>query len=292
MLTLLRRKPYIAYIAPAFIIMTVLIAVPVVVMVYYSLTNYEIGYSTHDFVGMANYQRLMASAPFWHSVRITLIYAVTVTASSMFLGFWIAKLVDRHARVKAIAIAALIVPIAMTPSIAGQIWGLILNSEYGVLNYLLNAATGISRPWLGPDWALVSVMGVSIWQSAPFAALIMYAGLQSLPAEPYEAAVVDGANSRQVLWHITLPLMRMPILLALIFVSIDALRIFDVPFTLTQGGPGNATELLGMHIYRLGFGMTGWVGRASAAAVGLMLLTLTLSLVLIAIFRRGSRSQL
>lgn len=290
MLSLLKRKPYIGYITPAFAIMTVLIAVPVGVMIYYSLTDYEIGYASHNFVGLANYERMVGSDPFWHSVRITLLYAVTVTTLSLLLGFVVAKLVDRHARTKAIAIAALIVPIAMTPSIAGQIWALILNSEYGVLNFLLGGAFGIREPWLGPDWALFSVMGVSIWQSAPFAALIMYAGLQSLPIEPFEAAVVDGAGASKVLWHITLPLMRMPIMLALIFVSIDSLRIFDVPFTLTQGGPGNATELLGMHIYRLGFGMTGWIGRASAVAVGLMLVTLTLSLVLIGIFRRGARS--
>ena len=287
--TLLRRKPYIAFITPAFAIMTVLIAVPIAVMIYYSMTDYEIGYSSHNFVGLANYGRLVNSAPFWHSVRITLLYAVLVTSLSMLIGFIIAKLVDQHARVKAVAIAALIVPIAMTPSIAGQTWGLILNSEYGVLNYLLNGAFGIRQPWLGSDWALASVIGVSVWQSAPFAALIMYAGLQSLPLEPFEAAVVDGANPAQVLRHITLPLMRMPITLALIFVSIDALRIFDIPFTLPQGGPGNAKEILGMNISRLGWGMTGWVGRASAASVALMLLTLTLSLVLIGVLRRGAR---
>lgn len=284
-----RRRPYLPFILPAFTIMGVLIAVPVIVMITYAMTDYEIGYPSFEFVGAENFLRLFRSASFWHSVTLTLRYALIVTALSLLIGFLMAQLIDRHIRWRPIAIAALVVPIAMTPSIAGQIWGLILNSEYGVLNFLLDAAINVRQPWLASDWAFASVVGVSVWQSAPFAALIIFAGLQSMPAEPFEAARVDGAGSVQTLWHITLPLLRMPLLLALIFVSIDALRIFDIPFTLTQGGPGDATELLGMYIYRTGFGQTGWIGRASAASVMLMLLTLAISLVLISAVRRSMK---
>lgn len=159
------------------------------------------------------------------------------------------------------------------------------------MNFLLDASINVRQPWLASDWAFASVVGVSVWQSAPFAALIIFAGLQSMPAEPFEAARVDGAGALQTLRHITLPLLRMPLLLALIFVSIDALRIFDIPFTLTQGGPGDATELLGMYIYRTGFGQTGWIGRASAASVMLMLLTLAISLILISVVRRSTKGS-
>lgn len=284
-----RRRPYLPFILPAFTIMGVLIAVPVIVMITYAMTDYEIGYPSFEFVGAENFLRLFRSASFWHSVTLTLRYALIVTALSLLIGFLMAQLIDRHLRWRPVAIAALVVPIAMTPSIAGQIWGLILNSEYGVLNFLLDAAINVRQPWLASDWAFASVVGVSVWQSAPFAALIIFAGLQSMPAEPFEAARVDGAGTLQTLWHITLPLLRMPLLLALIFVSIDALRIFDIPFTLTQGGPGDATELLGMYIYRTGFGQTGWIGRASAASVMLMLLTLAISLVLISVVRRSMK---
>lgn len=288
---LLRERPYVVYIAPALIVMATLILIPLGVMTFYSMTDYEIGYSTFDFIGLKNYSILLKSPAFWHSTKITIIYALIVTSLSLLVGFITAQLLSRHIKVKAIAFAALVVPIAMTPSIAGQIWGLILNSEYGVLNYLLSNSVGIKEAWLSADWAFTSVIAVSIWQSAPFAALILFAGLQSLPEEPFEAAAVDGANRRQLLWNITLPLMKMPFMLALIFVSIDALRIFDIPFTLTQGGPGNSTELLGMHIYRLGFSQTGWIGRASAASMFLMFLTLTVSLILIFFFRRNSKDS-
>lgn len=284
-----RNRPYVAYILPAFVIMSVLIAVPTGVMIYYSLTDYEIGYAEFELVGLENYRKLMVSPAFWHSVRLTVVYATVVTAASLSIGFLVAKLMDRHVRVKALAFIALVVPIAMTPSIAGQIWGLILNAEYGVLNFILGETVGITPAWLASELAFASVIGVSVWQSAPFAALILYAGLQSLPAEPFEAARTDGANRLQILWHITLPLMRMSIMLAFIFVVIDALRIFDIPFTLTQGGPGAATELLGMHIYRLGFSQTGWIGQASAASVALMLLTAVVSLALIFVFRRNAK---
>lgn len=284
-----KTRPYLPFILPAFTIMVVLITVPIVVMVWYSLTDYEIGRATYEFVWFENYERMLSSAAFWHSTRLTLVYALLVTTLSLSIGFLIALLVDRHVKLRPLAIALLVVPIAMTPSIAGQIWSLILNSEYGVLNFLLDGAFSIRQPWLAADWAFASVVLVSVWHSAPFASLIMFAGLQSMPTEPFEAAKVDGARAHQSFWHITLPLMRMPILLAMIFVSIDALRIFDTPFTLTQGGPGDATELLGMYIYRLGFGQTGWVGRASAGSFMLMLLTLAIALVLIYVFRRSSR---
>lgn len=286
---LLRTRPYLPFILPAFITMGILITVPVVVMIWYSMTDYEIGAASFDFVWLKNYERMLSSAAFWHSTRLTLGYAFCVTFFSLVIGFVVAMLVDRHIRWRPLAIAMLVVPIAMTPSIAGQTWGLILNSEYGVLNFLLDGAVGIREPWLAADWALTSVIAVSVWHSAPFASLILFAGLQSMPTEPFEAARVDGANWRQTFANITLPLMRMPLLLALIFVSIDALRIFDTPFTLTQGGPGDSTELLGMYIYRLGFGQTGWVGRASAGSFMLMLITLGVALVLIMIFRRLSR---
>lgn len=285
----LRSRPHLAFIAPAFIIMGVLITVPTVVMVYYSMTDYEIGYSTHEFVGLDNFRRLFESGSFWHSTRLTLVYAVLVTTLSVVIGFLVAQLVDRHSRWKALAFTALVIPIAMTPSISGQVWGLILNSEYGVLNFMLESTVGVKEPWLAAEWAFTSIIAVSVWHSAPFAALIMFAGLQSLPAEPFEAAKVDGAGRAQMLWHITLPLMRMPMMLAVIFVSIDALRIFDIPFTLTQGGPGDTTEVLGMFIYRLGFGQTGWIGRASAASLALMVLTLIVSLLLIWFYRRSTK---
>lgn len=115
-----QRRPYLPFILPAFILMGVLIAVPIVVMVTYAMTDYEIGYPNFEFVGAENFLRLFRSASFWHSVTLTLRYALIVTTLSLLVGFLMAQLVDRHIRWRPVAIAALVVPIAMTPSIAGR----------------------------------------------------------------------------------------------------------------------------------------------------------------------------
>ena len=287
------RKPYLIYIMPAMCVLGLLILVPTVVLLYLSLTDYELGAAAFEFVGLENYSRLFfaENTEFWHSFYISLLYSAIVTSTQLILGFLIAKLLDRDMRFKPIVLACLIVPIAITPVITGQIWKLMLNSEYGVVNYLLKLFLNAEVVWLSADHAFLSTVLVDIWQNTPFVALIIYAGLRSLPIEPFEAAVTDGANKFQVFKHITLPLLKPVILLAVIFRLIDTLRVFDIPFALTQGGPGNATEFLSMHVYRLGFAQTGWVGRASAASVILMAVIAIISLVLIRMFRREVQNR-
>jgi len=280
------RNPHLVYIMPSMIVLGILVLIPTVVLIFLSMTDYELGAPSFDVVWFENYARLLASEEFRHSFLLSIKYGVLVTAVELALGFCLAKLLDREMKFKALVFACLIVPIAMTPSISGQIWSLMLNSEYGVFNYLLSAFDA-KVVWLSKENAFWSMVLVSIWQHTPYVTLIIYAGLRSLPVEPYEAALADGANRLQVFVHITLPLLKPTILLALIFRLIDSLRLFDIPFTLTQGGPGNATELLGMHIYRLGFAQTGWVGRASAASVVLLVLIAVISFILIRMFRKG-----
>jgi multiple sugar transport system permease protein len=174
----------------------------------------------------------------------------------------------------------------ITPTIISLIWKLMLNTEYGVLNFILSQFGLGKINWLGPKEAFWSLILVDVWEWTPFIALILYAGLQALPQEPYEAAVVDGANPRQIFFYLTLPLLKPMILIALLLRSIDALKMFDVVYGLTQGGPGNATELMSLHIYRLGFRHTNWIGRASANAVILLFLSTLLTTVLLRTLRR------
>jgi len=282
-----KQRPYMVYILPAVLILGLLTFIPTLMLYYLSLTNYELGASSFKVVWFENYLRLLKSTEFRNSFLLSIYFSVLVTAIELVLGFFLAKLLDREMRFKSVVFACLIVPIAMTPSITGQIWKLMLNAEYGVLNFLLESTLGLKVIWLSPDHALLSTMMVDIWQNTPFVALILYAGLRSLPIEPYEAALTDGANKWQVFRHITLPLLKPMIMLALIFRLIDSLRTFDIPFSLTQGGPGSATEFLSLHVYRLGFAQTGWVGRASAAAIILMVLITVISMILLRIFRKG-----
>jgi multiple sugar transport system permease protein len=185
----------------------------------------------------------------------------------------------------------LIIPMVITPTIISLIWKLMLNTEYGVLNYILSLFSIAKINWLGYENALWSVMMVDIWEWTPFVALILYAGLQSLPQEPYEAVVVDGASPLQIFYYLTLPLLKPMIFIAILLRSIDSLKIFDIVYGLTQGGPGNATELMSMHIYRLGFRHTNWIGRASANAMVLLVIITILTNILLRIMRRGTREE-
>ena len=282
----LERNPQTKFIAPAMIAMYALSVIPTIFLVIISLTNYRLGwdFSRMKFVGLDNYIRLFsgADADFWHSVWISLLFMVVATAIEMALGFMLAMLLNSSEfKLKPLVIGILIIPLAMTPSIAAQMWKLMFNSEYGILNYYLQLFFNVKVTWLSADMAFWSVLIVDIWQYTPFVTLILYAGLRSMPTDPYESAAIDGASRFQTLIHITIPMMRKLIFLALLFRAIDSLRLFDTVFTLTQGGPGNATEFLSMHIYRLANAQNGLLARAAAVAMVLLVIVTVISRFLI-----------
>jgi len=285
------KRPYSPYIAPAMIVMVLLVAVPFIAVVLLSFTNYELAMPAASFkwIGFRNYERLLfgANKLLYYSLGISLGSMVIATVFQMVLGFICASLLNQDIKFRGLAIACLLVPIAMTPSIASQIWKLMLNADSGVINYFLKNLFGTIVVWLNKDNSLLSVVLVNIWIMTPYVTLTLYAGLRSMPMEPYESAMIDGAKAWQVLIYITLPLLKPLILLTLLFRSIDMLKMFDIPFVLTQGGPGNITEFIGLHIYRTGFGVTTLVGRASAISVILILIVGAISLLLIRLMNRS-----
>lgn len=267
-------------------IMTILTVFPSIFLYLISLTNYQLGWGLDrvEFVGIDNYIRLFRGGDpdFWNAIVISLWFMVLTATIEMVLGFFIGKILcESDFRFKPVVFAILIIPIVMTPSIAGNIWKLMLNSEYGIINYILEMFGFPKVAWLDAEMAFNSVVLSDIWQWTPFVALISYAGMCSLPSEQYEAAKIDGAGAIQLFYHITLPALRSLIFLTLIFRTIDSLKIYDMPFVLTQGGPGNSTEFLSLHIYRLANAQNGLIGRAAANAVILMLLSTIISKILI-----------
>ena len=291
----LRKNPHIPYIAPTMSVMVLVSIVPILFVIVMSFTNFELGIPLERvrFVGLRNYVRLFNGQDdvFFYSLFITLAMTLLATAIQMALGFFCAFLLNEDFKLKGLAIACFIVPIAMTPSIASQVWKLMYNSESGVINYFLNLLFGVKLVWLGPKYAFLSVLITNVWMSTPFVTLVIYAGLRSLPVEPYESAVIDGANSFQLFKWITLPLLKPLTLLTVLFRLIDMFKMFDIPYVLTQGGPGDATEFLGLRIYRIGFGVTGLVGRASAISVILILIVTILSAILITTLRKNSSEE-
>ncbi len=287
-----RGRPHIKYITPAMVIMVLLSVVPTIFLIVISFTNYQLGweFSRAKFVGFNNFIRLFSGADpdFWHSVYISILFMLLATLLEMLLGFGIASLLNStEFFLKPLVIGMLIIPLAMTPSIAAQMWKLMLNAEYGVFNYILQSLFGAKVIWLSADMAFWSVLLVDIWQFTPFVTLIIYAGLRSMPNEPYESAAIDGATRFQMLRFVTLPMLRKLLFLAILMRSIDALKLFDTAFVLTQGGPGNATEFLSLHVFRLANAQNGLIGRAAAVALVLLVIVTVVSRILIKQQRKG-----
>ena len=287
----LRRHPWAPYILPTTAVMLLLFVVPILFVFVISLTNYRLGaeFSQVSFLGFSNFLRLFSGeeSGFYYSVGISVLFMVLGTAIQLVLGMICALILNHEFRGKGVVIACLIIPIAMTPSIVSQIWKLMFNSEFGVVNYVLKALGGLGVQWLDADHAFLSVLVATVWQYTPFVTLMLYAGLRSLPESPYESAVLDGANQWQLFRYITLPLMKNLIALCALLRSIDMLKTFDIPYVLTQGGPGNVTRFLGLKIYDTGFGEQNFVGRASAMAVILILLVSLISLVLFQVLNKS-----
>ena len=287
----LKRNPQTKYIAPALSILFLLSIVPTFFLILTSFTNYQLGwaFSRAKFVGIDNYIRLFSGRDpdFWHAVAISLEFMTIATVVDMFIGFLIALMLNAYEfKLKPLVIGIMIIPLAITPTIAGQMWKLMYNSEYGLINYLLQGLFGIRVTWLDSGMAFWSILMVDIWQFVPFVTLILYAGLRSLPSEPYESAMIDGASRLRTLLSITLPMMKKLIFLALLLRSVDALKLFDTVFVLTQGGPGNATEFLSLHVYRLVNAQNGLIGRGAAVAMVLLVLVTIVSNVLIRLQRK------
>ncbi|MEW6550162.1 MAG: sugar ABC transporter permease [Spirochaetota bacterium] len=265
------------FIAPAMIALLAVVIFPTLFLYYVSLTNYSLssGWDTRKFVGLQNYLFLLFQDPlFWKSLGLTIMFVASTVSVELALGMLVALGLGRLKVSRRLALSIIIIPMVCTPSIIGLMWKLILNTEYGVANFLLGLIGLGKVNWLGSSSAFMSIVLVDIWQWTPFMVLMLHAALQSLPLEPFEAARMDGANGRQIFFGITLPMISRLVLVALILRLIDSIKVFDIIYSLTQGGPGTATELLSLRIFRIGFLHSNMVGKASAYAV-IMILALS-----------------
>ena len=279
------NKAPLIWLAPSLIILFSITIIPTLFLFYTSLVNWELGlpWSARSFVGLSNYFSIFRDFLFRQAVKRTIVYTVFSVGIEFILGYMIAAFLSRKSiRWKGMIIGTLIIPMTVTPSIAGLIWRLYFNPNYGIINYLLSFLK-VGPDWYSYSWAMSSVIIVDIWQWTPFVALILFAGISALPSTPFEAALVDGASKIQTMRYITIPLLKPIILIALLLRGMDALKMFDVVFSLTGGGPADATELLSMLVYRTGFYQTGMIGLASAIAVVLLVVIIIISKMFIRI---------
>ena len=241
---------------------------------------------------VANFARLASDTFFLSALVHTFIYAVVALTFEFLLGLGLAVMLDRPLRGRSLFRSALLIPMMLPPVVVGVVWRLMLNPDFGAVNGTLKGA-GVNTAALtwtaSPVLAFASVIAVDIWQWTPFMFLVLLAGLQAIPQEPYEAALIDGSSAWQTFRHVTLPLLKPAILIALLLRTMDLLRVFDQIFILTQGGPGSSTEMVSLYIYRTAFRFFDF-GYAAAMSFVLLLLTDIISVSYIRLLQKQEAS--
>ena len=238
------------------------------------------------FIGLANYGKiLLGDARFREAVARTIWFTVVAVAAETLLGVAMALLFNREFWGRGLLRTLAILPMVATPTAIALVFVMMYHPTLGVANYLVSVV-GLSpfRWTYSSQTALYALALVDVWQWTPLIMLITLAGLASLPREPYEAAHLDGASPRQAFWHITLPLLRPALVVAILFRAIDALKTFDIIFVMTQGGPANATETINLLLFNQAFSYFN-MGYASSMAVALFALVMGSSLILIKVRR-------
>jgi len=257
--------------APALALFAAVAVAPVVELVAMSLTQTDWiqGKANWRFVGADQYVRVFGDSLFRAGIFNTLLFSAGAVLAQMVLGFALALMTTRLTRGRVVYRTIFLLPILVPGIVIGAIWKLMYNFDFGVLNQMLGVAGVASVDWLGNGaTALLAVIAVDVWHWTPFVFLLMLAGLESLPADVYEAARVDGATFRQEMRHVTLPLMLPTIVVTLVFRLLVSVKVFDEIYLLTGGGPGTATEVVSYTIFRRFFteGQTGY-GAAMSVVV-------------------------
>ncbi|HWC04842.1 MAG TPA: sugar ABC transporter permease [Methylomirabilota bacterium] len=276
--------------APAVLLVAAIIVYPIVYTVWMSLQDWFASSLTLPrFIGLANYQKILVGDPrFREAVIRTLYFTALVIAGETVLGVAMALLFNREFWGRGLLRTLAILPMVATPVAIGLVFVMMYHPTLGVGNYLLSVLHLPPFKWTySSATALYALAVVDIWQWTPLIMLIALAGLASLPREPYEAAHIDGATPLQAFWHITLPLLRPAIVVAILFRAIDAIKTFDIIFIMTQGGPANSTETINILLFNQAFSYFN-MGYASSMAVALFAVVMGASLVLIKLRRTAA----
>jgi multiple sugar transport system permease protein len=280
-------QPYF-FIAPSLAVRCCVALYPLLFVIWLSLRRELPIFGISHFVGWSNYAFLWQDARFWHSLANTLYFTLVSVAAALLLGLLFALVIHRRFRGRGWARATVLAPWLIPTVVAARMWEWIYNPHFGLLNFLLRTGGltvhDISR--LGdPSLALHAAILADVWKATPFATLLLLAGLEVIPENLYRAARVDGAGPWHTFYHITLPLLRPVILIALLFRTLDALRVFDIVYVLTGGGPANTTETLSIYAYRLTF-HTLQFGYGASVAVVTFAVVLGISLLYLRFLRQ------
>jgi len=277
--------PYL-FLLPALLVLALTVFFPAGQAFFLSFTRYEYDLTkAPQWIGMANFQRLGQDPVFWKTAGNTLLYLGIVVPILVVVPLGLAILVDRKLRGMSWFRVAFYTPVVISMVVAGIAWRWLYNSN-GLFNQLLKTLNLEAIPWLtSPQWAIFSVMGVTIWKGLGYYMVIYLAGLQSIPGELYEAAAMDGVDGVGKHWSITLPLMRPYLFLVAVISAIAATKVFEEVFIMTQGGPRNSSKTLVYYLYEQAFNN---LEVSYACTIGLVMFLAILLLSIINLKLSGS----
>ena len=280
-----RRGRYMRFAVPALVVILAVIVFPWFFTIWMSVHDWQIT-QTQTFTGLDNYLNLLSDQRFLESILHTFYFTVLAVVLPVIFGVFSAVIFHQRFPWRGVLRAVFIMPMMATPVAVALVWTMMFHPQLGVLNYLLTSIGIPEQLWVYDQATVIpSLVMVEVWHWTPLVMLIVLGGLAALPTEPYESALIDGANQWQMFWHITLPLVMPFIMVAIIIRTIDALKAFDTIFVITQGGPGTASETINIYLYLQAFSFYN-IGHASAVVVVFFVLIVILSLLLLYVRQR------
>ncbi|GIF04248.1 carbohydrate ABC transporter permease [Actinoplanes siamensis] len=275
-----------SFLLPNFLGFAVLTMAPVALLFYYAFTTWDI-FGGAEWSGLDNARQMIHDSTFWNAVRNTLYYTVFHIPLTLVVSLGLAVLLNKRLRAVAFFRTVAFFPYIASIVAVAQVWNMLFSPGYGPVDALLRAV-GVDHPpgWTtSADWSMPAVILVGTWREMGYFMLIFLAGLQTVPAQLYEAARVDGANAWQRLWAVTLPGLRPTTFFVIVMLTINSFKVLDLILVMTNGGPGQSTLVLAQYVYRKGFEENQF-GYASAVSVVLFLLCLLVTMAQFAVNRR------
>ncbi len=280
------RSLAVLLLAPAAILLALIIVYPVCRLAYTSFFNLSLTSGLPaEFIGLENYRLMIDDPVFWETTWNTVLITLITVPGALLVGLGLALMANLPFAMQWPVRLSLLIPWALPLSFAGLIFAWFFHSEYGVVNDVLNRLGFEGIIWFNsPNWAFAAICLTIVWKTSSFMALIILAGLQTIPRSLYEAADVDGAGHLRQFFEITLPLLKPSIVVALIFRTITALQTFDIPYMMTGGGPGTSTSTLAMYIHQNTVSFLD-LGYGSALAVVMFALSMCVTAVYLRMIR-------
>jgi multiple sugar transport system permease protein len=275
---------------PAALLILALSIYPLIYSIWVAFVNYDFQIPGHAFVGWQNFREIVGDPIARSSLVNTVILSVASVAVEFGLGLLLALAMVKRFRGRGLIMPILIVPLFISPVIVGQFWSLLLQPPFGPTNYLLGLLLGrpVEISWLTQTpWNFIAIVTADTWQWTPFMFVILLAGLTAIAPELFEAAELDGASRSQTFWYVTLPQLKPLILLALTFRLLDAVKLFDVIYVMTGGGPGSSTYTASFYLYQIGFQQF----HLSKATAGSWIFLVLSAIVIMALVRRLLRPE-